>query len=58
MAEVQVRSRRIHAQLHAQRFARRTRSLKFRAKFILADDFRRTFLYVCELVINRGESWH
>src|SRR5580704_3667101 len=58
VTQVQVRSSRIHAEFHAQRLASRTRLLKLGAEVGLADDFRRAFLEVRQLFIDRYEGWH
>ena len=56
MAEVQVGSGRVHAQLHAQRLARGARLLQLGAQFGLANDFRGAFLEISKLFVDRSEG--
>ena len=55
MAQMQIGSGRIHAQLHAQRFARLERPFQLGAQFGLADDFRGALLEIRELFVDRRE---
>ena len=54
--KVQVGSGRVHAELHAQRFARGARLLQLGAQFGLADDFRRALLEIRQLFVDRCEG--
>ena len=56
VAEMQVGSGRVHAQLHAQRLARSPRLLQLGAQFGLANDFRGALLEIGQLFVDRCES--
>ena len=58
VAEVQVGSGRIHAELDAQRFAGGARLLQLGPQIFLADNFCRTFFEIRELFVYRCEGWH
>ena len=58
VAEMQIRSSRIEARLHAERFARRKRFLELGAQFGFANDLRAALFYVCQLFVNGKKGCH
>ena len=56
VAEMQVGSGRVHAELHAQRFARGARLLQLGAQVGFADDFRGALLEIRQLFVDRCEG--
>ena len=58
VAQVEIGRGRVHAQLHAQRLATGAGFYEFGAEFRFANDFRRAFFNVGELLVNRGEVGH